>query len=422
MKRRELYAKVWQTPLSKLGPELGFSDVGLARLCKRHNIPVPPVGYWAKLAAGQRPPQPPLPTPGDDFTVPLPTPREIARRNAGRQRAQQLTSATSEAKRAVPVLAVELRPTLDGCHPAVSKTAKFFAGIQPAIEKADKAAARSTRLGEPNLSWFLRPKTTYGRYTSDEDGCLRIAATLTQIDWILRFHDGLIRALVLSGCKVQARHEQRSHWFEVQCAGEAVRLSFAEEYDKVPHGKQPRSSSDGYVPASEWEYRPRSTFKLKVERQIGSVKQWGGTVTDLESGLPGIARDILAILHAQGAQRKIVDAERESQRLRDEQRAAERSAWFSAQRALAQRKAARKVQIDRAVNVAKALDEFAAVARLLRAIEERSTPAPADAGLQTWIALVRSDLTDPLDTLISAVLAEAGSQGRPLWWPEDRSL
>ena len=114
MKRRELYAKVWQTPLSKLGPELGFSDVGLARLCKRHNIPVPPVGYWAKLAAGQRPPQPPLPTPGDDFTVPLPTPREIARRNAGRQRAQQLTSATSEAKRAVPVLAVELRPTLDG--------------------------------------------------------------------------------------------------------------------------------------------------------------------------------------------------------------------------------------------------------------------------------------------------------------------
>ena len=51
MKRRELYERVWQTPLSKLGPELGFSDVGLSKLCKRHDIPVPPVGYWAKLAA-----------------------------------------------------------------------------------------------------------------------------------------------------------------------------------------------------------------------------------------------------------------------------------------------------------------------------------------------------------------------------------
>jgi hypothetical protein len=50
--RSELYDLVWSKPLSKLAPELGVSDVGLAKLCKRHNVPTPARGYWAKLEAG----------------------------------------------------------------------------------------------------------------------------------------------------------------------------------------------------------------------------------------------------------------------------------------------------------------------------------------------------------------------------------
>ena len=30
-----------------------MSDVGLAKICKRHNIPLPPVGYWAKISHGK---------------------------------------------------------------------------------------------------------------------------------------------------------------------------------------------------------------------------------------------------------------------------------------------------------------------------------------------------------------------------------
>ena len=41
MKRSELYAKVWEVPLSKLGPALGLTDVGLRKLCRRFSIPVP---------------------------------------------------------------------------------------------------------------------------------------------------------------------------------------------------------------------------------------------------------------------------------------------------------------------------------------------------------------------------------------------
>ncbi|UUO07862.1 hypothetical protein M4951_05995 [Blastopirellula sp. J2-11] len=52
--RRELYDKVWSTPMMRLAAEYGLSDVGLAKICKRHKIPRPPRGYWAKLESGKK--------------------------------------------------------------------------------------------------------------------------------------------------------------------------------------------------------------------------------------------------------------------------------------------------------------------------------------------------------------------------------
>src|SRR5215831_12145342 len=51
--RRELYDLVWAKPTSKVASEFGISDRGLAKLCARHKVPVPPRGYWARLAAGK---------------------------------------------------------------------------------------------------------------------------------------------------------------------------------------------------------------------------------------------------------------------------------------------------------------------------------------------------------------------------------
>src|SRR6188768_2955827 len=51
--RAELYERVWEEPASRLAPQLGISDVALAKTCKRLGIPRPSRGYWARLAAGQ---------------------------------------------------------------------------------------------------------------------------------------------------------------------------------------------------------------------------------------------------------------------------------------------------------------------------------------------------------------------------------
>lgn len=65
--RRELYELVWEKPMSQLAEEFGMSDVGLAKICKRLNVPRPGNGYWTKRKYGKAPKQPRLPrstTPG----------------------------------------------------------------------------------------------------------------------------------------------------------------------------------------------------------------------------------------------------------------------------------------------------------------------------------------------------------------------
>ena len=54
IRRAELYKEVWTTPIHQLAKKYGLSDVGLAKICKRYNIPRPPRGYWARKEAGQR--------------------------------------------------------------------------------------------------------------------------------------------------------------------------------------------------------------------------------------------------------------------------------------------------------------------------------------------------------------------------------
>jgi hypothetical protein len=59
--RKALYEEVWSTPGRTLAKKYGVSDVALAKACRRHKIPRPPRGHWAKLAAGKPSAQEPLP-------------------------------------------------------------------------------------------------------------------------------------------------------------------------------------------------------------------------------------------------------------------------------------------------------------------------------------------------------------------------
>lgn len=63
-KRQELYNLVWSIPMRELAKEYNISDRGLAKVCAKADIPVPERGYWAKLQAGKKAIQRPLPPRG----------------------------------------------------------------------------------------------------------------------------------------------------------------------------------------------------------------------------------------------------------------------------------------------------------------------------------------------------------------------
>lgn len=61
IKRQDLYELVWSKPMQQLAKEFGISDVALAKICRKLEIPRPGRGYWARKAAGKPVKQDPLP-------------------------------------------------------------------------------------------------------------------------------------------------------------------------------------------------------------------------------------------------------------------------------------------------------------------------------------------------------------------------
>lgn len=59
--REEFYDLVWSKPMTHLAREFALSDVALHKICKKHGIPKPPLGWWAKKNAGKPVTQTPLP-------------------------------------------------------------------------------------------------------------------------------------------------------------------------------------------------------------------------------------------------------------------------------------------------------------------------------------------------------------------------
>lgn len=59
--RTKLYEEVWAEAVTTVAKRYGISDVALRKICKQLTVPLPPLGHWAKIAAGKKLPVPPLP-------------------------------------------------------------------------------------------------------------------------------------------------------------------------------------------------------------------------------------------------------------------------------------------------------------------------------------------------------------------------
>lgn len=126
LSRKALYEQVWSVPASRLATDFGLSDVGLAKLCKRHQIPRPPRGYWAKLEAGKAPPQTPLPPGENDDEIVVAYVESPGFERSGL--ASPLEALLAEEAR--PENRIQISENLRGAHPLVVAVREEFTGAK----------------------------------------------------------------------------------------------------------------------------------------------------------------------------------------------------------------------------------------------------------------------------------------------------
>lgn len=170
LRRSELYEQVWTVPMRTLGQKYGLSDVGLAKICKKHDIPRPPRGYWAKGEALRKSRQIPLPSQKTDGVIRI-------KPNPFRDSAPGKTeTALDEGGLKDLEVPIQVSENLRKPHPLIKRSAEILASIQPDIR---------------------------GIVIPRREHCLDIQVSKNSLRCALLIMDTLIKALEERGCEVR---------------------------------------------------------------------------------------------------------------------------------------------------------------------------------------------------------------------------
>jgi hypothetical protein len=270
--RATLYEQVWSQPMTKLAKSYGLSNVGLAKICVRLNVPRPGLGYWERLRRGQKPRRPPLPP------RPADTPEEYV----------------SERR---------VKPVLDA-----SEKTEFE--LAAASEKADSNRIQvPPGLTDPHrLIAQAEKRLRHGR--ADSRGLivtrktgeqLEIQVGRQSLDRAFRVMDTLVKAFESRGYTVSAGSgeskslsvvvlgEQVSFWLEELLSVTERQLTIAQQKEK--------ERSPWMYSRPEYDYKPSGLLALKVGAKVydGIRRTWADATkhtveTSLNSFIAGVVR------------------------------------------------------------------------------------------------------------------------------------
>ena len=188
--RETLYEQVWTVPMSRLAQTYGLSDVGLAKLCKKHEIPRPPRGYWVKRQHGKSVRRPALPA-----------------------------SSASE-------VLIERREK-PGVAPTGSAPPEVVVGKRRKPHPVVQATALALDQGRKDHQGLIQ-------YPSN--GLLNVRVTAATSTRALRVLAALVCAVEERGHRLQARsHGDAPIGFLVEAEAEAVDFSLRERVSQTPH-------------------------------------------------------------------------------------------------------------------------------------------------------------------------------------------
>lgn len=347
--RQELYTKVWSEPGLKVAQELGLSDVGLAKICKRNCIPRPPRGYWAKLQHGHQVRQAPLPTATAGVSD------EICISSA------YLSHFAGEA--APNPNDIQVNDKLTHPHRLVEKTREYLRGQKPGCDRI---------------------------VHTDSKTVLAVSVAPLSISRALRIFDALIKAWIHLGgaVEVDLNHFDQRGVTAVSLGPDSVTVRCFEETDRFERDQSKQKWNWG-----RWEWRPNGKLVLEIDNGIPGLR--GRWADRKKKKLEAMLGEFVQGLQQQLAATRL-------QRIDDEIRGKQR-------RLLEDRQKAKKLKLDEEQANRVALQEAASrwhdayrIRDYLEALEKKIeegilTPKDTD-GFPQWLAWAHwyADSLDPL--------------------------
>ena len=203
IKREDLYTEVWSTPMAQLAKKYNISDVGLAKICRKMEIPRPPRGYWAKAQHGAKVKPEPL--------KPL--------------------SSKGQAK-AVLNRATLQRRELDR-NPAILETVAFEKNPENRIEVADKLRKPHSLIVETKRQ-FKMAKVIGGRLELTPT-CLDVRVSKRGLPRAMLVMDAILKAAEQRGYTtgVEMRHGKNATYVAID--EDRVHFHLEEIIKSVPH-------------------------------------------------------------------------------------------------------------------------------------------------------------------------------------------
>jgi len=242
--RKEFYDLVWSKPITHLAKDFGLSDVAIHKICKKHNIPNPPLGYWAKKAHGKAVTQTPLPRSSKDV--------------------------------ADTILIVEGSFLSE---PDSLRSAREQARINASAPEAQPPAARHS-IVERTISSLIKAKVdARGLVSSAQQGCISVAVAPPSIERVGAALDLLVAAASAQNFELAKSEKaivfighETTIGFSVQETVKRVKhdLTAEELAEEERHKKKQRrdewfSSFLFRRRFPEWDYLPTGQLAVKIE-------------------------------------------------------------------------------------------------------------------------------------------------------------
>jgi len=375
--RESLYEEVWAEPVSRVAPRYGISGVALGKVCRKHKIPLPPRGYWAKINAGHSPKK-----------LPLPTAKEFENYSLPLSRSRTYDSSNPDASRKKATTAQERIGFID--------VPEVLESPHPLIRAASKRLRR-------NGGW-----DKYKGLRSAQEEIFHFEVTRDAIDRALLIGDTLINALERQGMKVWVDPEKRRTLIGL---GEtSLTIAISEHVARTKHDvtatekkaikrwqRSPNRWASGYHYPRPPDYDYHPTGKLTISIGGYPSRSWADTLkTLLEQRLHQVVAGALDLI--------------EEQRLRTEEQERRRLAWQKARDRHDRQVEFRKQELEQLEKLEASAAQWQEAERLrqyIDAVEQSAvTNGRASEELADWIAWARikADCIDPLVAVSDAIL------------------